>query len=211
MSLDRRVREGFGRVAGDIDPDVEGLLGTTVVRGRRRRLMRRAAVAAAVAVVAAVAIVVGPGVLERLGRPSDPRPAGPGPSPPIEPGQDPYQLIDGVYLVRLRGTEDQAIAEAGLAGTWRMRLDPEGSLSLSPPRRLRDSTEPFTNSYVYRLSGSRFETDALSPDTCGAPSGLYRWELRGEPPGELSFTIVEDGCAVREAVLASEPWLIHQG
>jgi hypothetical protein len=210
MSLDRRLREGFNRATDDIEPDVEKLLAATVVRGRRRHGIRQTAALAAVAAVAVVAAIAGAEVVERLRTSESPRPAGPPPSPGPEPEQDPYQLIDGTYLVRLDGVEDQAITD-GLAGTWRMRLDPEGSLSLSPPRRLGDADEPFSGPYAYSVSGPRFQTDALSLDICRGPPGVYRWRLRGEPPGELSFTVVEDGCAARRALFASEPWYVHRG
>jgi hypothetical protein len=63
MPVDRRLREGFGRNADFLDPNVEQFLGEVVRKSRRRVLVRRLASAAAVAAVVVAAIVAGPRAL----------------------------------------------------------------------------------------------------------------------------------------------------
>jgi hypothetical protein len=203
MSLDRRLREGFERATSDIDPDVERLLDRTIAKGHQRRWVRRGVIAGVLVGFSAAAVIAGPDLLDQLRRSDDLTPAE-APRPPAER----YERIDGIYLVRLEGRELPAVADTGVKGTWLMSLISDGSLVLTPPEGFEPDIADKQSTYI--LSGTRFETDAMMPDICSS-MGVYRYELAGNPPSELSFLAIEDDCAPRRALLSSKTWFLHQG
>jgi hypothetical protein len=118
------------------------------------------------------------------------------------PSSDPrlYSMIAGVYTVTL--TEDDAVVRAnGIAGSYTMRLRPDGVLLLSLPSssRLEGSS-----GVSFRLSGNQFITNTFVNLTCAdVPVGVYEWELRS---GSLTLTPLQESCDVRGALFGSKPW-----
>jgi hypothetical protein len=92
-----------------------------------------------------------------------------------------------------------------LAGRYTMRLFPDGAVLLSAPvGSLQEGTAP--SGIAYRLSGDEFTTNAFVNISCPGSIGTYRWSLAD---GKLVFTPLQDDCAVRRTLFASQPWLVQ--
>jgi hypothetical protein len=132
----------------------------------------------------------------------------PGASPTSSPGGRLYQQIAGTYTVTLSAT-DPEVAAQGMTGTYTLRLLPDGVLQLSaPPGSLREGPSP--SGIAYRLSGSRFTTNAFVNISCPGSIGIgtYRWTRAG---GRLVFTPLQEDCAIRRTLFSSKPWRLQPG
>lgn len=168
---------------------------------RRRRKDRNQRIKAGV--VAVFILGVGAWAVSPLlgGLASHPQPAS---SPISTPGQQFYPEIAGNYAVTLSAA-DQGVAAHGLAGTYTMRLFPDGAVLLSAPvGSLREGTAP--SGITYRLSDGEFTTNAFVNISCPGSIGTYRWSLAD---GRLVFTTLQDDCPVRRTLFASKPWLVQ--
>ena len=176
MSIDDRLREGLARNGyADAVPTEPAL--DRVLRLRRRGRVRRATVL--VAAVAAVAAMV-PWATSLW--PSDPRTA-----------QPTTNELVGTYRVDVPAT-----AGARLAGRWLLTLAADGRLVVDSPPQLPERADA-----TYGLNGGVLVTDLLADIDCRLPGttevGRYRVEQRGST---LSFTIVSDGCLLRQDLFA---------
>lgn len=132
---------------------------------------------------------------------SGPRPAS---SPTSSPGRQLYAEIAGSYTVTL-SSADLAGSSRGMAGTYSMRLSPDGVVFLSAPTgALQEGRSP--SGITYRLSGDEFTTNAFVNISCPGTVGTYRWSLSG---GRLVFTPLQDVCTVRRTLLVSKPWHVR--
>jgi hypothetical protein len=187
MSVDDRLRSALAENAASYDPEVERRLGAVRFQQRRRRKVQwGTALTLAAASVAVVIMLLG----------------GAGDSPqPVQPVQTPSAsatpqraLLTGEYAGRVEGT-------GALAGRWVLRLDPVGTLGVTPP-----STYDGVLSGVLFQATDEFSTNLFQEDTCsGEGLGRYAWQRSGRT---LTFTVRDDACAPRVRLLAGVRW--HQ-
>jgi hypothetical protein len=168
---------------------------------RRKRKIRNQRIGAGL--VALVVLVAGAwGVVSLLGGlASQPRPAT---SERPTPTRQLYLEIAGTYTVTL-STADPGVAAKGMAGTYTMRLLPNGVVRLSAPvGALAEGPSP--SAINYRLTGSQFTINAFVNISCPGTLGTYRWKLA---EGRLVLTPTDEVCAVRRTLFASKPWLVQ--
>ena len=134
MSLERRLREELQREASLIEPDVERHLGAVEARSRRRKGIGAGPLLVATAVVVAAIIlrVPDPRLGEAPGGSPSPSPTASIETSPPASGAATYPQIAGTYLTALDAA-DPAVKRDSLAGTWTMRLQPDGAVFLSSP------------------------------------------------------------------------------
>jgi hypothetical protein len=194
MSVERRLREGLERSASAVQPDMGRRLPEAIARGRRRRRARRASlIVGTVAALAAIGVAV-PQVTSYVQHVQHPAVS---PGPTLRPGPD--AVIAGSYTSKLRPTS-QVIRDNGMAGTWTLRLKPNGVITLVAPGSFHGDLA----SVAFRVQGDRFTTNALVNDPrCSNDVGVYRWQRAGRT---LVFTPVSETCAVRRALFSSQPW-----
>lgn len=192
MSLERRLREGMDRVTGEVDPDVDRHLHTSVRSGRRRIVVRRAAAVAGALVVVALVGVAGQRLLDA--DEAAPRPGGP-PSPAeITPAS-----IAGTYTVTVHPIP-AVVDGIALAGEWTFELRADGSMSIEAPPGIPVAAE----GYGFEIRDGRFETTAFVDDLCsaaqerGRPVGDYTIERAGD---DLVLDARDDACAARVEIL----------
>ncbi len=156
MPIERRIRDGARRNADVLDPDVDRFLGSVVRKTHRRQVIHRSLSIAASVVVVVLAVVLGPSVLRDIGGSGD---AVPGSSPTLSVGPS---VTPGVPL--LTGTFTRTISEGtavvranGIAGTWTINADADGSVRLLAPAT-------FAGAHVLRSV----------PDAGGQPSDATR-------------------------------------
>jgi hypothetical protein len=187
MSLDRRLREGLGRIAAGIDPDVDWHLRRAVRGARRRVVLRRASATLAAAAVIITSLVIAPRVLDALSSLTRRPPAG-HPVPTVaEPTTVGNQAIAGTYR-RSVPPGDLDVRSNHLAGRWVIELRSDGTMTVTAPVR-----------------ADTFRTTLFIQDVCSnLPVPTYRWTRVGE---RLRFTPIDDRCGARVALLASGPWV----
>jgi hypothetical protein len=193
MPLDRRLREGMSRLTADVDPDVDRILQTSVRVARRRIIVRRASVVLQAAAVLALVVVAGPRLLDMLstsGTPAD---------RPTPSHVDGPQAIAGTYPIEVSGGP-AVVDDQGLAGTWTLQLQEDGSIDVTAPASFAGSVQ----GYSFDVDGNVLRTDAFVNDLCneaqgaGVPVGTYRWELIGR---DLVLDATDDACPGRVAIL----------
>ena len=113
-----------------------------------------------------------------------------------------YALIAGVYTTTL-SQDDAVVAAQSMAGTFTMRLKPNGVMHLRLPAGVHlEGGSP--SGINFRLSGNQFTTDAFDNHTCaGIAPGVYNWRLHKY---RLKLTPIVDECDVRAALLGSRAW-----
>jgi hypothetical protein len=168
---------------------------------RRKRKNRNQRVGAGL--VALVVLAVGAwGAISLLGGlASHPRPAS---SQRPTPARQLYQEIAGTYTITLSNA-DPGVSAKGMAGTYTVRLLPNGVVRLSAPvGALAEGPSP--SAINYRLTGSEFTINAFVNISCPGTVGTYRWELAD---GRLVLTPLDEVCAVRRILFSSKPWLLQ--
>jgi hypothetical protein len=198
MSIDRRLREGVGRITSEVDPDVDRHLDQARRHARRKIAFRRAGAVLAAAGVIAGVVLLGPHAIDALGNLTRQQPA----SNPT-PRQHSTILIGNQAIAGTYGRTvpaDEAIIRTDhLAGRWSMTLRPDGTMAMIAPR-------PFTgvlSGILYHIQGNRFRTNLFVQDLCSNVAVTYQWTRSGS---ELSLTPLDDPCEARVALLASGPW-----
>jgi hypothetical protein len=172
-------------------PDVTGRLEATLRNGRRRSQRRKVRAGLAFATVTLAVVLVGPPFIDALRN----RERGVGASP------SPTQTVSlsGTYATTLVST-DVAVTSNRMAGDWTIGFGSSGILTVTAPP---DFTGTYSG-YSFDVSGSQFTTDLFGEDVCSTLlPGTYRWSLSG---GRLAFTVVDDSCPGRVAVLTSAAW-----
>jgi hypothetical protein len=168
---------------------------------RRRRKSRNQRMAAGFVALIFVAIGAWGAVALSGGLASQPRPAS---SPTPSPDRQLYRKIAGNYTMAL-SPSDPGVSAEGMAGTYTMRLLPDGAVLISAPvGALQEGPSP--SGITYRLLGSRFTTNAFVNISCPGTVGNYRWKLVA---GRLVFRPLQDVCAVRRTLFATKPWLVQ--
>jgi hypothetical protein len=196
MSFDQRIRDGLRDAADSARPDVERSLHRVMSGSHRPRSRHRAFAVAAVALAAIVLIAAVP--LAR-GRWSD--------NPTVLEGRG---TLPGQYQVTLSAS-DVAALDPAMAGVWRMRLRPDGTVELSAPASYAGrgpagaSCAAPTAPCRYEASGDTVRTNLLPgvPGPACNAIGTYSYRLAG---GRLTLSTVDDQCVARRTLLASHPW-----
>ncbi len=191
MSLDRRLRDGLQRSSSVVDPDVPESL--SIVRRKARRLVVRQRVGQVTFAALAVAalFLAGPRILDVVRSLRPVRPASPGPAVST--------AIAGTYTTEVPAGSS-VVRDNHLAGRWTMHLAPNGVVTVTAP----PSFTGVLTGVSYQVAGSQLRIDLFLQDICGgAPPGAYQWRRAGD---SLTFTVVNDSCAARVAVLTSGTW-----
>jgi hypothetical protein len=178
MSVDERILRALEDDAGPppADADLERVLASSLVLGRRRRVTRRAAVAIGVAAAALVIAIAAPSVLRGAGR--DHVPA----TPPAAPNP-----LVGSYQVGFSGLG--LSRHFGIHGVQRLILRADGSGLVRGPGVPRES-------FSYRVLGSEVTVSLWSDTRClGLADGRYSFARR--PGGDTSFNVIQDRCPAR--------------
>jgi hypothetical protein len=179
MSVDERILRALEDDAGSppADAELERVLASSLVLGRRRRVTRRAAVAIGVAAAALVIAIAAPSVLRRG---PDHVPATPPPPAAPNPLVGSYQVgFSGLGLSR----------HFGIHGVQRLVLRADGSGLVRGPGVPRES-------FSYRVLGSEVAVSLWSDTRClGLADGRYSFARR--PGGGTSFNVIEDRCPAR--------------
>lgn len=200
MSIEERLRAGLEDHAAEFAPRVEETLDRVRVRGRRYRAATAAlGVAASAAAVAAIAGAVVALDGFRVGSVPPANPANRSSATASDPATDPAQAA-------LYGTLTAEIDDPGvLAGRWRLRLDPDGNIDVSPPTRFRQRLD----GAAYTSDASTFRTILFGSGLCADHgSGIYTW-IRVGP--EVVFRTVSDTCPARERFFADSTWTVSTG
>jgi hypothetical protein len=98
---------------------------------------------------------------------------------------------------------DTAVKRDGVSGTWTMRLDPDGVVSLSPPPSWIPGAGGLSG-IAFSLVSDRFRTNLFYSDFCNSV-GTYAWSRVGT---KLTFTQVDDTCSIRRTLLSTKPWVM---
>jgi hypothetical protein len=195
MPIERRIREGAERNAGVLDPDVNAFLDSVVRKTRRRHVIHRSLTAAASVAVVVVAVILGPSVLDRIGDSGGTVP-GSNPTPSVGPSG---AFLTGTFTRSI--PEGTAVVRAnGIAGTWTIKADTNGSVRLLAPGSFAGARV----SRPFEMQADDLSTDVFSSDICARlPAGTYSWAVQN---GFLVLTPVSDRCDARVVVLNAGPW-----
>jgi hypothetical protein len=192
MSLDKRVRDALERTSLSVDPDVPRDLSSVRRKTRRAVIRQRITVTLVAAALVVGAVFFGPRVLDVI-RSQRHVPATP---PSVAAG-----LLPGSYRVDLTGVGG-SIAASRVDGAWSMTFSGDGSIVWNPPpgSGLIESLPRDT----YQVSGTTLSTNLFARSLCqGSGIGTYGWVRSG---GTLTFLTMSDDCALRRAILTSNPW-----
>ena len=195
MSVEERLRNGLARNAAGFEPDVESTLERVVSRTRRRAHRRWVAIGFA-ATAAAAAAVVG---LVLVQRPRDEIRTASEPEPTTEGTGPVVQALTGGF----EATVDEGVGGElpfDIGGRWVIELDTDGSMKVTAPATYTG----VVLAPLFQATPEWFRTSLFEQDLCsGQPLGTYRWELTGS---SLRFTVMDDPCDGRVAVLAGQEW-----
>ena len=189
MSLDRRLREGFGRLTADLEPDVGRHFETARRVAHRRASVRRASTAGVVAAAIVLVAVAAWPLLDAL---RSERPA-------TDPDVATPATIAGTYTSHVR-SGPALVDERGLAGTWTFELQPDGEIFVTPP----ETYVGFVARASFDVEGALLRTDVFVNDLCDGsqrdvPPGEYTWQ---ELDGNLVLGVRSDACPARVAILS---------
>lgn len=192
MPLDRRLRDGMQRIAADLETDLEGRLAATLQDARRagHRQQLRAVLALATVILA---VVLAPPLIDALRNRTPGVGAGPSPTPAVS--------LSGTYATRLVST-DIAATSNRMPGEWTIQFGSSGILTVTTPPGFTGTR----SGYSFQVTGEQFRTDLFGADVCSTLlPGTYRWSLGSD---RLTFTVVDDSCPGRVALLTSAVWKV---
>lgn len=194
MSFDERIRQSLRQTADTVDADVERSL-HRVLEGRRQPPRRRRALAVATATLAAIVVTSAVPWTRRMLSDVDPAAGG---------------SLAGQYQVTLRPA-DVAGVDPAMAGTWRMRLRPDGTLDLTAPEPFQGRTSvgaSCTDLSVpcrYGIAGDTLQTNLVlgTPGPACNAIGTYSFRLADR---RLTLSAIDDQCRSRRTLLATRAW-----
>ena len=196
MSLDRRLRDALEREAAKIDPDV----GRSMIAVEARARGRTTAGLGPLLMAAAAVVLLAVG-LQALRSTSPDTGPGASVSPTVLLSPSPRTAdIAGMYRATLEASDGSAEL-ADVAGEWTMELMADGVLVMTPPATFREGSTA-QSGVAYSIDEGRFRSN-LFQQLCNSV-GEYGWVLGA---GTLTFTPIEDDCALRRTVLASTSWI----
>jgi hypothetical protein len=191
MPREPRLRARIQHEAANMAPDVTGRLEATLRDGRRRSRRRQLRAGLAFATVILAVVLVGPPLIDALRN----RERGVGASPsPTE-----AVSLNGTYATTLVSS-DVAVTSNRMAGDWTIGFGSSGILTVTAPPGFTGTY----SGYSFDVAGSQFRTDLFGEDVCSTLlPGTYQWSLSS---GRLTFTVVDDSCPGRVALLTSAAW-----
>ena len=203
MSLERRLREELQREASLIEPDVERDVWVCRSTFATTQGNRSGATACRDGSGGRRDHPAGAGSSPRrgAGRSPSPSPTASIETSPSASGAADALQIAGTYLTTLDAA-DPAVKRDSLAGTWTMRLQPDGAVFLSSPASFVPGAVGVSG-VAFSLVGDRFRTNLFYNEYCNS-IGNYVWSRAA---GGLTFTSVDDTCTIRRTLLATTPWL----
>jgi hypothetical protein len=87
-----------------------------------------------------------------------------------------------------------------MMGDWTIGFGSSGILTVTAPPDFTGTS----SGYSFDVAGSQFTTDLFGEDVCTTLlPGTYLWSLSSD---RLTFTVVDDSCPGRVALLTSAPW-----
>ncbi len=194
MPVERRLREGMQRNADGLNPDVDRLLAEVVRKTRRRVMLRRAAIVLTAATALFLALAVGPRALDALRNAREQVPATK--PPPTASG---FQALTGSFTRRLTASSP-AVRANQMAGEWTIDLHADGTMRVTAPPAFTG----VLSVVQFQVTENRFRTNLFNQDVCtNLALGTYRWSRSGRT---LTFTVVDDPCEARVALLSSHEW-----
>jgi hypothetical protein len=192
MPLERRMRDGMRRLAGDLEPDVEGRLEATLRGARRADTQRQLRDALASAAVVLVIVLVGLPFVDALRNRTPGVGATPSPTATFP--------VTGTYATTLFAT-DGRVTSNQMLGDWTIEFGSNRILTVTAPRAF---TETLTG-YSFEVLGSQFSTDLFGEDACSTLlPGTYQWSLSGGDG--LTFVVADDPCPQRVALFTAGAW-----
>lgn len=190
MPLEQRLRDGVQRAAADLKPDLGGRLDATLRDGRRRGRRQQLRAGLAFATVMLAVVLIGPPLIDGLRRAPQ---VGASPSPTAAAS------LSGTYGTSLVST-DVAVISNRMPGDWTIQFGSAGILTVTAPAGFTGTR----SGYSFQVSGEQFRTDLFGTDVCSTLlPGTYRWSLSSD---RLSFTVVDDSCSGRVALLTAGVW-----
>jgi hypothetical protein len=110
-------------------------------------------------------------------------------------------LLAGTFTRSIR--EGTAVVRAnGIAGTWTISAEPDGSVRLLSPAGFAGAHA----SRPFEMEPGKLRTDAFSSSICaGLTPGTYSWSPQA---GFLVISPLSDPCDGRVKVLGAGPWAI---
>ena len=193
MPLDRRLRDGLDRLAGEIEPDVEGRLKATLGHAGRRNLVQRSLPILAATTALVLVAIVGPAMVD-LWRGEAGPPIGASQAPSPSPS-----ALAGAFTASVE-SDDLVVQESNLGGSWTVEFDASGILVVTSPASYAGTR----TGYSYQVTGDELRTDLFGEDVCSTLlPGRYRWERTGDI---VTFSTIDEPCAGRAAFFAGQPW-----
>ena len=178
-------------MAADLEPDIEERLEATLRGARRADTRRHLRDAIASAAVVLVLVLAGLTFIDALRNRSAGVGATPSPTANVQ--------LTGTYSTKLVST-DVAVTSNRMAGDWTIGFGSNGILTVDPPPSFTGTT----SGYSFVVAGSQFRTVLFGQDVCSTLlPGTYRWSISGD---RLTFTVVDDSCPGRVALLTSAAW-----
>jgi hypothetical protein len=196
MSVDDRLRSALRDQADGFLPPVESALDRVHARGRRRQSATLTlAASAAGAVIVGGAWAVSTVVAEDPLSPAETPTAPASPTVGTENGARP-----------LRGQISADVGRpTGLAGTWTLTLNGNGTMDVEPP----DRHEGDVSGALFTADSTSFRTRLFQHGRCrGDGTGLYTW-LRVGP--RIEFQEVSDTCTDRRTFFEAATWVLSTG
>ncbi|MEP7159335.1 MAG: hypothetical protein ABI797_07890 [Chloroflexota bacterium] len=136
-------------------------------------------------------VLVGPPLIDALRR---------GPQVGANPSPTPTAPLTGTYATTLVST-DVAVTSNRMPGDWTIQFGSSGILTVTTPPGFTGTY----SGYSFVVAGSQFTTDLFGQDVCSTLlPGTYRWSLSSD---RLTFTVVDDSCPGRVALLTSGVWI----
>ncbi len=123
---------------------------------------------------------------------------------PKTPAEPPGPVpIAGTYRLTLPGS-DPDVADLDIAGTYTLRLSPNGVIQLAAPPGFEDTYESGSGD-AYRVTGNVVSIGSFTSFSCPGTVGTYRIQLTAT---ELRLTPIDESCPLRETIFGSRPWKI---
>jgi hypothetical protein len=189
MTLDRRVRTALEDGSAGVPLHVERSLEAVQRRRRHQVIRHRVALGAALAGLAVAVPLTVRAVLP--GTHETPTPAG---------GTSAMETLAGDYRSTITAADSTGVTPS-VAGTWSLHLGADGRVQVEAPDGFAGERQPTGVTFI--ADASTWRTDLYRGDFC--PSlGAYGWQRTGT---QLRLIAQSDTCAVRRAILGSEPWI----
>jgi hypothetical protein len=183
MQPDDRLRMRLRRLEAPVEPDLDQQLVAVVERADRRGRRTAAGSTMQILAVTAAAVAIAVAAFTLRGTP---------------PAGRPLTLQSNTWTTTLSAS-DSTVAREGLGGTWTIRFEPSGGITLTtPPTYLAPTT-----GYRYRVTGDQIAIGLFVERCLGVGPGDYTFAFESDA---LRFTVVQDSCPHRATLLSTQSW-----